>query len=98
MKMNNKGFTLIETTLIVAMLFVIGMILITYVGVFDNRDNSTKALHSAGFTNIELHEHAYFACGRDDVSSIKFTATNPQGVAVNGTVCCGWLKGCTLRF
>lgn len=27
-----------------------------------------------------------------------FVATNPQGMRVEGVVCCGWLKSCTVRF
>lgn len=50
------------------------------------------------FTNVELDDHGYFMCGRGDVSAIKFTAINPRGDVVNGTVCCGWFKGCTVRF
>lgn len=59
---------------------------------------SAEALRKAGFTDIRLTGYSYFACGEDDAFRTDFVAKNPQGVDVSGTVCCGWLKSCTIRF
>lgn len=57
-----------------------------------------EVLRSAGYTNIEIGEHAWFACSEGDEFASKFTATNANGQRVSGAVCCGILKNCTIRF
>ena len=74
---------------------------------------SRKILESSGFTNIELHGHAFFSCSDDDSvttggsprtdpapsdGNTSFTALGPKGNIVSGAVCCGYLKDCTIRF
>lgn len=58
-------------------------------------------LNAAGLTNYRDEGAALFGCSRDEVGS-KFTATNTQGRAVSGYVCCGGYtpltKGCTIRY
>lgn len=61
-------------------------------------NDATKALKAQGFTDIETHGRAFFACSEDDTFATKFTATNPKGERVAGTVCSGWLKGATIRY
>lgn len=61
-------------------------------------DGARAALTKAGFTNIEAGGYDWFACSDNDVFSTKFTATNPQGVRVEGVVCRGWFKDSTIRF
>lgn len=57
------------------------------------------ALDSAGYTEIELTGFNAFECGDDDGTATGFTAKNPAGKRVSGTVCCGiFAKGCTIRF
>ncbi len=63
-----------------------------------NETRSRAALLDAGFTDIELTGWDVFACSEDDTFSTGFTAKNPQGRAVSGTVCCGAMKGCTIRW
>lgn len=63
-----------------------------------NQSGAIEALNKAGFTNIEVGGYDLFACGEDDAFSTRFTATNPQGQRVSGTVCSGWFKGSTIRF
>ena len=60
-------------------------------------DRSTEMLQVPGFTEVVISGYEPFACG-DDHFSTGFTALNPQGQRVAGTVCCGWLKSCTVRF
>lgn len=60
-------------------------------------DRSKKALQDAGYTDIELEGYAFFECGEGDNFHTGFTAKNAQGRQVQGTVCCGLTKGCTVR-
>ena len=59
---------------------------------------SEEALQKAGFTEIQTTGYSAFACSDSDDYHTGFRAKNPQGVVVTGTVCCGWLKSCTIRF
>jgi hypothetical protein len=60
---------------------------------------SSEALVKAGFTNVKITGWSPFSCGKDDTFSTGFEALNPQGVRVEGTVCCGMIaKDCTVRF
>ena len=62
-------------------------------------DRTKETLEKAGYANIETGEYDLFSCGKDDTFATKFTADNPVGQRVSGTVCCGFLfKGCTIRF
>ena len=64
-----------------------------------NESATIKTLRSAGFTDIKTTGYEFFECGEDDTYHTGFTAKNPQGQQVTGTVCCGfWAKGCTIRF
>lgn len=57
-----------------------------------------RALHAAGFTNVELDGFPLWGCDAHDDFATKFTATNPRGERVSGVVCCGVYKDCTIRF
>ena len=61
-------------------------------------DRTKETLEKAGYANIETGEYDFWSCGKDDDFATKFTADNPAGQRVSGTVCCGFLKGCTIRF
>ena len=61
-------------------------------------DKSTRILEEQGFTNVEITGYSLFSCGQDDTFSTGFRATNPAGRKIDGTVCCGVMKGCTVRF
>jgi hypothetical protein len=60
-------------------------------------DTGKQAVEKAGFKNVVIGARAWFSCGEDSFSSY-FTADNAQGQRVMGTVCCGVLKNCTVRF
>lgn len=61
--------------------------------------NTIRTLDSAGYTDIHTTGYSWFECGKDDTYHTGFTAKNPAGKQVSGTVCCGMLtKGCTIRF
>ena len=58
------------------------------------------AVEAQGFRNVILGGIDLLACAKDE-SSRHFSATNPTGKSVEGTVCCGLTgigKGCTLRW
>lgn len=78
--------------------FFVTILVVKTVGGFDMPDDSKQALHNAGYSNVELKGHKIFGCDQHDISSISFTATNPAGKNVDGVVCCGITKGCTIRF
>jgi hypothetical protein len=61
-------------------------------------DSSAQALRGHGFTDIQWTGYSFFACSDSDTFSTGFRAKNPKGETVEGTVCCGWLKNCTVRF
>ncbi|MFW2037767.1 hypothetical protein ACG92Y_04455 [Acinetobacter ursingii] len=61
-------------------------------------NDATKALKANGFTDIQTHGRAFFACSEDDTFATKFTAKNTEGKSVTGAVCSGWLKGATIRY
>lgn len=63
-----------------------------------NSDASRRALEQQGFTDIETTGWSPMSCSDDDTFSTGFKATNAQGQRVSGTVCCGWLKNCTVRW
>lgn len=63
-----------------------------------NEEETRRTLNAAGYTDIQIGGYAAFACGQDDTYSTRFSAANPRGVIVEGVVCCGLLKGCTVRF
>jgi len=61
-------------------------------------DRSRQALEAQGFTQINMTGYSMFSCSDDDTFSTGFIATNPNGNRVTGTVCCGWVKDCTIRW
>ena len=65
---------------------------------FTDEPRTIRTLQSAGFKDITTTGYQAWECGEDDVTSTGFVATNPVGMRVSGTVCCGWGKGCTVRF
>ena len=67
-------------------------------GACSDATRTERTLDAAGYTDIEAGGYDYFACGEGDSFSTHFTAKNPQGETVEGTVCCGWWKSCTVRY
>jgi hypothetical protein len=64
-----------------------------------NESDTIRTLQNAGFSNVNVTGYSWFECGQDDTFHTGFEATNPTGMRVSGTVCCGFLgKGCTIRF
>jgi len=63
-----------------------------------NSNKTRETLESSGFTDIEITGYSPFSCSEDDTYKTGFRAKNPKGNPVKGTVCCGLLKNCTIRF
>jgi hypothetical protein len=63
-----------------------------------DESGATRALQSSGFSDITITGYEVFGCGKDDLSATGFRAKSPVGRPVSGVVCCGLLKGCTVRF
>lgn len=63
-----------------------------------DEEATRKALDSQGFTSVQIGGYAPYSCSDSDVTATKFTANNPQGKHVEGVVCCGRLKACTVRW
>lgn len=65
-----------------------------------NEDKITSVLEQQGYSNIVLDGFS-LRCGKEDVipMSQNFEAYNKNSdTFVSGTVCCGFLKGCTIRY
>lgn len=62
--------------------------------------SSRRALENEGYENIHFTGYSPFSCSDDDTYKTGFTATKPKqpNAIVSGTVCCGILKGCTIRY
>lgn len=64
-----------------------------------DREEGTRALKAAGFTDVVIGNYAWWRCSKGDAYASHFVATNPVGKRVSGYICCGsWGKGCTVRF
>lgn len=66
----------------------------------DARVHARHLLEVQGYESIQVLPVGLFACGHGDVphESARFLALTPAGMRVEGAVCCGWMKNCTIRF
>ena len=80
-------------------LFACGIITFVFavVGCTDEA-RTVQTLEKAGYSQIQTTGYAPFECGEGDTFHTGFRAKNPAGSVVEGTVCCGIAKGCTIRF
>ena len=63
-----------------------------------NESESLKTLDNLGFKDVKVGGYDFFSCGDDYMYHTHFSATNGNGKHVEGTVCCGLLKGCMVKF
>lgn len=76
---------------------VIIVIMAITTGACNNDAEAHRALDNSGFSDINLRGYAFWGCGESEVGT-KFQAKNPKGNYVEGVVCCGVVKSCTVRF
>ena len=98
--MNTEDIKYITTRLaIIIVVIAVGIALRYGVShVMRNDALANETLLKAGFTDPEITGIGFFDCGSGDISMMRFEATNPQGTRMSGTVCCGLLKRCTIRY
>ena len=82
---------------VVALAAVLMGLLIAVCGCED-ADRARQTLEDYGFTDINVGGYDAWSCGDDYTFSNSFEATNANRRRVKGTVCCGYLKGCTVKF
>lgn len=80
----------------------IALVLITFTAlsfVACTDESATKeTLRKSGYTEIQTTGYKAFSCSDSDSFSTGFRAKNPKGEVVEGVVCCGLMKSCTVRF
>lgn len=57
-----------------------------------------RVLEAQGFSDVHLTGWVWFGCGEGDDYTSGFRAKNARGQPVEGYVCCGVMKACTVRF
>jgi hypothetical protein len=67
-------------------------------GCITDEAEAESTLVKSGYTHVQIGDWAWFGCDQKDKHGREFTAVNPNGLKVSGQVCCGVLKGCTVRF
>lgn len=79
-------------------LFIVAMTFLLPVccGVSDH--DAARAFEAAGLENAKVGGYAFLSCSEDDSYKSHFTATNAKGAQVEGVICCGVMKSCTLRY
>lgn len=93
-----KGYFLISGGLVI---LVLTLIVVATSGLGDDSE-AIKLLQIHGFSNVTIQNKGggamLYGCGRDDLFWYQANAINPAGKDVsNLLVCCGAVKGCTLR-
>lgn len=74
------------------------LLLLLLLAACTDEQRTRSTLEAAGFTEIETTGYDWWSCGQGDDYSTGFRAKNPRGELVQGVVCCGWAKACTVRF
>lgn len=88
-----------KNVLAIALAVTLGIAWLSSVGCDSGEVEARRALDASGYSHVTIGDYAWIGCGRgDDGYRHHFTAMNPVGKPVKGYVCCGWGKGCTVRF
>lgn len=85
-------------TFIVILVFVAGWFGFYVVGCDADKNQTIMILESQGYKDVKITGNNIFSCGKGDVSSASFTAKGENETTVKGVVCCGLVKGCTVRI
>jgi hypothetical protein len=70
-----------------------------------NHEEATRILESEGLHDIRLLGWTAFSCSKEDSFNVEFSAQRTvmaangttSEIEVNGVVCCGLMKSCTIR-
>jgi len=62
------------------------------------KDRAATAVETAGYSDVELGDYQWFSCSSGDWAGWSFTALDRDEHTINGYVCCGLLKACTVRY
>lgn len=73
------------------------VVLTTTGGCSPSPQRARHALEAMGMVDVQLGGYPFFSCGSDDVFNVAFRARNTRGARVEGAVCCGLWKNCTVR-
>lgn len=88
-----------DIALVTGVILIIGLALALYIAALNGlKDDAEQAVINAGNTDVNVGGRDFFACSKGDAVGWHFTAVNAKDKQIEGTVCCGWLKGCTVRF
>lgn len=88
----------IELIGLAAAIVVIGLGVVTgFGGACTDVEASRRSLRVLGLRKVELHGYRFFGCSQHDVFRTAFRARSSDGEPVEGVVCCGLLKACTVR-
>ena len=84
---------------IVSIIVIVGILLwFLYINIFNHDDRTaSRILTAQGYTNIQLKGQQWFGCSKEDITHMGFTAQINSNI-VDGVVCCGFYKNCTIRF
>jgi hypothetical protein len=93
MKLRNKA----------SMAAIATLVLTLSCGILNTENDALSALTAAGFTNPRVEsKHVVFPefhkCGKGDAAAFTCSAENQNHVRVQMAVCCGFFKGCTIRY
>lgn len=63
-----------------------------------NGPQAREFLEAEGYADIEVIGANRWSCGERDISATGFRGTTAAGARVQGVVCCGLVKACTVRL
>lgn len=86
---------ILRVSAIVVVAVLVGLLM--FQGCTTGGDEARETLSKSGFYDIRTGSVA-FGCAEGDKVGRGFSAMNANKVRVEGVVCCGVLKGCTVRF
>ncbi len=84
-------------------LFVTTFLVLAFFGIWifiswsPDTEGARQRLEEDGYTEIQITGADPLKCGKHDLRGTTFRAKNLAGNTVSGVVCCGVLKGCTIR-
>lgn len=79
---------------LVATILGVGLMIFAY----SDDSYEEKVLNQLGYTDVQVKGWAPLKCAESDLTSKNFVAKNERGGQVQGVVCCGIFKSCTVRW